>query len=241
MTFAVSFLPVEGALPGLIDVRPATEGLGVAGAGAAGFTGAAEGAGATLTGGLGTAADKVGAAGAGGLGATVEDGGGITPTGAGGIGGFGAPEAGAADADGIVGAPVGAGIGGFGVGAIPGGFGGMAAPGAGGIEGLGGVGIVGGAPAAAGMGFGGRLIMAASRGLAAPGLPSRFGGRTMRTVSFLGSFMAEKSIFGWLLAVGAFVMHLNGKQRMLRPREGVNALKGHARFYCRVTYCANER
>ena len=50
--------------------------------------------------------------------------------------------------------------------------------------------MVGGAPAMVGSGFGGRLIIAASRGLAAPGLPSRRVGKTMRTVSFLGSFMA---------------------------------------------------
>jgi hypothetical protein len=71
-----------------------------------------------------------------------------------------------------------------------GGGGGMTEPGAGGIAALGGAGMVGGAPEKVGRGFGGRLIMAASRGLAAPGLPSRRGGRTMRTVSFLGSFMA---------------------------------------------------
>jgi hypothetical protein len=64
-----------------------------------------------------------------------------------------------------------------------------ASPGAGGMTGLGGVGMVGGVPAIVGSGFGGRLIMAASRGLAAPGFPSRRGGKTMRTVSFLGSFM----------------------------------------------------
>lgn len=66
----------------------------------------------------------------------------------------------------------------------------MTEPGAGGIAALGGAGIVAGAPATVGRGFGGRLIIAASRGFAAPGLPSRRGGRTMRTVSFFGSFMA---------------------------------------------------
>jgi hypothetical protein len=64
------------------------------------------------------------------------------------------------------------------------GGGGTAEPGAGGA------GMVGGAPATVGSGLGGRLIMAASRGLAAPGFPSLRGGRTMRTVSFFGSFMA---------------------------------------------------
>ena len=71
-----------------------------------------------------------------------------------------------------------------------GGGGGMTEPGAAGIAAFGGAGIVGGAPATVGSGLGGRLIMAASRGLAAPGLPSRRGGKTMRTVSFFGSFMA---------------------------------------------------
>jgi hypothetical protein len=70
------------------------------------------------------------------------------------------------------------------------GGGGVAAPGMGGIGGLGGAGMPAGAAAAVGKGLGGRLIMAASRGLAATGWPSRRGGSTMRTVSFLGSFMA---------------------------------------------------
>ena len=61
---------------------------------------------------------------------------------------------------------------------------------------FGGAGMVGGAPAAVGRGLGGRLIMAASRGLAAPGLPSRRGGRTMRTVSFFGSFMVGDASAG---------------------------------------------
>lgn len=80
-----------------------------------------------------------------------------------------------------------AGLGGMGgakgAAALPGGRGGA------GIPAFGGAGIVGGAPATVGRGLGGRLIMAASRGLEAPGFPSRRGGRTMRTVSFLGSFM----------------------------------------------------
>ena len=71
-----------------------------------------------------------------------------------------------------------------------GGEGGIAEPGAVGMPGLGGAGMEAGAPATVGRGLGGRLIMAASRGFAAPGFPSRRGGRTIRTVSFLGSFMA---------------------------------------------------
>ena len=39
----------------------------------------------------------------------------------------------------------------------------------------------------AGTGFGGRLIIAVSRGLEATGVPSLRAGRTMRTVSFFGS------------------------------------------------------
>ena len=38
-----------------------------------------------------------------------------------------------------------------------------------------------------GTGFGGKLIIAVSRGPEAAGWPSRRGGRTIRTVSFLGS------------------------------------------------------
>jgi hypothetical protein len=65
-------------------------------------------------------------------------------------------------------------------------------PGAPGITGFGGGGMLGGAIAAVGSGLGGRLIIAASRGLAALGFPSRWGGRTMRTVSFFGSFMSGR-------------------------------------------------
>jgi hypothetical protein len=46
-----------------------------------------------------------------------------------------------------------------------------------------------GAPDTVGRGLGGRLIMAASRGFAALGALSRRGGRTIRTVSFFGSFI----------------------------------------------------
>ena len=42
-------------------------------------------------------------------------------------------------------------------------------------------------PPVTGTGFGGRLIIAVSRGLEAMGEPSRRAGRTILTVSFLGS------------------------------------------------------
>ena len=83
-------------------------------------------------------------------------------------GGFGAPAA-----EGIPG--------GFGIEGMLGGFGRLAD---GGTEG----GVGGTEPApGAGTGFGGRLIVAVSRGVSARGWPSRRGGRTIRTVSFLGS------------------------------------------------------
>ena len=113
-----------------------------------------------------------------------------------GLGGGGGAEAGAAGAPGGLGmagtdgAAATLGLGMTGMLKGLGGGCGTVAPGAAGMIGFGGAGMVGGAPAAVGRGFGGRLIMAASRGLAAPGFPSRRGGRTMRTVSFLGSFMA---------------------------------------------------
>jgi len=150
----------------------------------------------------------------GGLGAEggTEAAGGIT----GAPGGFGAAggivgglgiEGAAGGAGGSIEAPL---VGGFGIEGIMGGFG------AKGIEGIvGGFGIVGaggaiGAAEAAGagivglliaggtadagagapgtsMGLGGRLIIAVSRGLEATGMPSRRAGRTIRTVSFLGS------------------------------------------------------
>ena len=91
-----------------------------------------------------------------------------------------------------------------------GGCGALASPGTGGMTGLGGAGMVGGVPAMVGSGFGGRLIMAASRGLAAPGFPSRRGGKTMRTVSFLGSFM-----------VGLYCVCQTGR-KVLRRQMGQN-------------------
>ena len=59
----------------------------------------------------------------------------------------------------------------------------------GGIAGVETGGVPGGGVATAGFwtGLGGKLIIAVSRGLDARGLPSRRGGRTIRTVSFLGS------------------------------------------------------
>jgi len=112
-----------------------------------------------------------------------------------GLGGVGMPAVGAGmlGAAGLGGAPMGGGaatgLGGSGAApagrGMPGGGGTTGAPG-----GFGGAGMVGGAPWAVGKGLGGRFTMAASRGLAAAGAPSRRGGRTMRTVSFFGSFMA---------------------------------------------------
>ena len=116
----------------------------------------------------------------GGLGAGV----GAMPSGLGGAGGA----MGGAGMEGTEGAAT-PGLGMTGMLKGLGGCGAPASPGAGGMTGLGGAGMVGGVPAMVGSGFGGRLIMAASRGLAAPGFPSRRGGKTMRTVSFLGSFM----------------------------------------------------
>jgi len=68
--------------------------------------------------------------------------------------------------------------------AAEGGTGGFKPGGFGGAEG----GTAG--PAAAGLG--GKLTMALSRGLAPVGLPSRRGGRTILTVSFLGSDMVKE-------------------------------------------------
>lgn len=163
--------------------------MGTAAAGAEGL-GGMEGSG-TAPGGLGAATGAAvtgfgagGTAATGGLGAGT----GMPAAGLGGMGGV-AGAAGAPGGGGMAAAGA-AGLGMAGMLKGLGGGGGTAEPGAGGIPGLGGAGMVGGAPAAVGRGLGGRLIMAASRGLAAPGLPSRRGGRTMRTVSFLGSFMA---------------------------------------------------
>ena len=81
--------------------------------------------------------------------------------------------------------------GGVGIGGIDGGFGTAGIPG---IEpgGFKPAGMTGGGGTAAdppetGTGFGGRLIIAVSRGLEAMGEPSRRAGRTILTVSFLGS------------------------------------------------------
>ena len=156
---------VEGA-----DGRGAEAGLGAAGADGTPGTGGFSAAGA---GGLGAAAGPV-PNGLGGRGAAVGA--------AGAPGGFGM-----AGAGGVAVIP---GLGMDGMANGLGGAGGMIPPGVAGVSAFGGEGMVGGAPVAVGRGFGGRLTIAASRGLAVPGFPSRRGGRTMRTVSFLGSFMA---------------------------------------------------
>jgi hypothetical protein len=132
----------------------------------------------------------------GGLGAETEDGG----TGAagavdGGIGGFeidggATAEAGAFGIAGMEGIPAG----GSGGTMAPGADGGFGIEGAAGME-IGGFNPAGtaggvardGAEPETGTGFGGRLIIAVSRGLEAMGEPSRRAGRTILTVSFLGS------------------------------------------------------
>lgn len=91
--------------------------------------------------------------------------------------------------------------GGLGTAGIDGIVGGLGTTGAGGTTGVAaadGAGMAGllttggtagaaeGAPGTS-MGFGGRLIIAVSRGLEATGVPSRRAGRTILTVSFLGS------------------------------------------------------
>lgn len=114
----------------------------------------------------------------GGFGAIPLDGG--TP------GGFGAPgvEGGGCRPPGAGGALAGfmaGGVGGFIAGCPP----------PGGVEGGDGGGVEGGAPVAGG--FGGKLTMAVSRGFAPWALfPSRRGGRTILTVSFLGSAILGK-------------------------------------------------
>jgi hypothetical protein len=74
---------------------------------------------------------------------------------------------------------------------IDGGFGSVGIPGteAGGFNppGMTGGGGTTGDPVGTGTGFGGRLIIAVSRGLDAMGEPSRRAGRTILTVSFFGS------------------------------------------------------
>jgi small subunit ribosomal protein S14 len=120
------------------------------------------------------------------------------------------------------------GLGGMGADAAAGGGGIPGTEGAGGRPGLGGAGMVGGAPTMVGRGLGGRLIMAASRGLAAPGLPSRRGGRTMRTVSFLGSFMAGFSNCG---LVGMELRFPTGRQELTGAR-GVSNISRSQRKIC---------
>ena len=81
--------------------------------------------------------------------------------------------------------------GGLGIAGIDGGFGTAGMPGieVGGFSprGAEGGGGTAGDPPETGTGFGGRLIIAVSRGLEAMGEPSRRAGRTILTVSFLGS------------------------------------------------------
>ena len=81
--------------------------------------------------------------------------------------------------------------GGLGIDGIDGGFGAAGIPGieAGGFKpaDMTGGGGTAGDPPDTGTGFGGRLIIAVSRGLEAMGEPSRRAGRTILTVSFLGS------------------------------------------------------
>ena len=189
------FASIEEA--GLSAAGAATASLGAADTGLGGM--AAPEAEATdgreAEGGLGAAradgtpgAGGLGAAGAGGLGTAA----GPVPNGLGGrgaaVGAASAPGGfGMAGAGGVAVIP---GLGMDGMANGLGGAGGMIPPGVAGVSAFGGEGMVGGAPVAVGRGFGGRLTIAASRGLAAPGFPSRRGGRTMRTVSFLGSFMA---------------------------------------------------
>lgn len=159
---------------------------------------ASTGSGAGATGLIG-GAGATGAAGAtGGLGAETEDG--ITGAVDGGIGGFGidggtTAEAGAFGIEGMDGIPADGG-GGMTAPGADGGFGMEGADGGFGIEGAAGMEIGGFNPAGAagagaepvtGTGFGGRLIIAVSRGLEAMGEPSRRAGRTILTVSFLGS------------------------------------------------------
>lgn len=208
-------LTAEGAEGGLSAEGPATAIFGAAGFGAeddeaeAGF--GAPGADGALGAVAPAGAGGFGAEGIAGFGAPGADGG-FTPDGGAGFGAIVAdgsvPDGFGAGAEDAPAAGFGAiGAGGFGRTPAPGGGGGTEPPLAFGGRGMpggrgggggappgagarGGAGIVGGAPAIVGRGLGGRLIMAASRGLAAAGLPSVRGGRTMRTVSFLGSFMA---------------------------------------------------
>jgi hypothetical protein len=161
VTFAVSFLASGFTETG---TGPAGAGLGaIAGAGAGVIVGDFGAAGGTA----GPATAGFGTEGAeGAAGAAGAVGGLGTP---GNVGGFGTPGAAGGVSE----------VGGFGAATAGGGTAGAA-----GVAGAAGAGV-------AGTGFGGRLIMAVSRGVDARGWPSRRGGRTMRTVSFFGSLMFE--------------------------------------------------
>lgn len=187
-------------------------GLGAAIPGAAGGAGGRGGGGGAEA----TEAPAGLATGAGGAGTPATAGlGGKGAEGAAGIGaglGAGGMTGGTAGGGGTTGTPA---VGGLGTGMLNGadGGGGTTAP-----PGRGGAGMLGGAPATVGSGFGGRLIMAASRGLAAAGLPSLRGGRTMRTVSFFGSFMAGVAGCGR----AASSLATDRVESFNRPRWGVN-------------------
>ncbi len=164
------------------------------------LTSAWRGAGAT---GLTGAAGAEGGAGAlGAAGGTGADDGGTVEGGIGGLGAMGGMVAeGGFGNDGTAGRTVADGRtggttdppadGGVGIAGIDGGLGGTGIPG---IEpgGFSPAGMTGGGgtaedPPDTGTGFGGRLIIAVSRGLEAMGEPSRRAGRTILTVSFFGS------------------------------------------------------
>ncbi len=136
-------------------------------------------------------------AGAGLTGAGLEIGGidaeGGTVTGFGGETGAGGAMG---PADGGLGAAGGTSEGGFGAaGGALGGEGGLGTESPTGAAG--GAGATGGAEGGAFCtGFGGRLIIAVSRGFELSGWPSRRGGRTIRTVSFLGSSIIMRSGVG---------------------------------------------
>ena len=168
-TFAVSFFASAWRGAGATGLVGITGGAGGAGAfgsdveggtGAAGATGAVEGG----VGGLGAKGGTVAAGGFGKEGTAGACAGGTTMPGAEGGRGIAGTEGGF----GTVGIP-GIGVGGFNP---------TGADGGGGTA---------GDPPGTGTGFGGRLIIAVSRGLEAMGEPSRRAGRTILTVSFLGS------------------------------------------------------
>jgi hypothetical protein len=151
---------------------------------------------------IGAAGPAGGAGALGAAGGTWADDGGTVEGGIGGLGAMGGTvaeggfgndgTAGATGADGrTCGTTVPAADGGMGIAGIDGGLGATGIPG---IEpgGLKPTGMTGGGgttedPPGTGTGFGGRLIIAVSRGLEAMGEPSRRAGRTILTVSFLGS------------------------------------------------------